>query len=98
MKELAEYTSDEKEKGMLLSMATTTPEGKELYKNWVQDSCRHIASILEDMPSCKPPIGMAIMDHACHFSMGHVVHTCLGDSLFTMALIHTVGFSGYPKP
>jgi len=56
MKELAEYTSDEKEKGMLLSMATTTPEGKELYKNWVQDSCRHIASILEDMPSCKPPI------------------------------------------
>ena len=94
MKELAEYTSDEKEKGMLLSMATTTPEGKELYKNWVQDSCRHIASILEDMPSCKPPIGMA-MDHACHFSMGHVVHTCLGDSLFTMALIHTVGFSGF---
>ena len=58
MKELAEYTSDEKEEGMLLSMATTTPEGKELYKNWVQDSCRHIASILEDMPSCKPPIGM----------------------------------------
>ena len=57
MKELAEYTTDEKEKEMLLSMATTTPEGKELYKGWVQDSCRHIASILEDMPSCKPPIG-----------------------------------------
>ena len=58
MKELAEYTTDEKEKAMLLSMATTTPEGKELYKGWVQDSCRHITSILEDMPSCKPPIGM----------------------------------------
>ena len=57
MKELAEYTTDEKEKEMLLSMATTTPEGKELYKNWVQDSCRHITAILEDLPSCKPPIG-----------------------------------------
>ena len=60
MKELADYTSEAKEEEMLLSMATTTPEGKELYKTWVQDSCRHIASILEDMPSCKPPIGMLI--------------------------------------
>ena len=57
MKELAEYTTDEKEKEMLLSMATTTPEGKELYQKWVQDSCRHITAILEDLPSCKPPIG-----------------------------------------
>ena len=41
MKELADYTSEAKEEEMLLSMATTTPEGKELYKGWVQDSCRH---------------------------------------------------------
>ena len=66
MKELAEYTTDEKEKEMLLSMATTTPEGKELYKGWVQDSCRHIASILEDMPSCKPPIGMFVWPVSSH--------------------------------
>jgi NADPH-ferrihemoprotein reductase len=56
MKELAEYTSDPEEKEKLLQMATTTPEGKELYHSFVQDSCRHITHILEDMPHCKPKI------------------------------------------
>ncbi len=56
IKELAEYTTDEEEKQKLLQMATTTPEGKALYRTWVQESCRHIAHILEDLPHCKPKI------------------------------------------
>ncbi len=56
LKELAEYTSDPKEKEMLKSMASTTPEGKELYASWIKTSTRHITHILEDMPNCRPPI------------------------------------------
>jgi NADPH-ferrihemoprotein reductase len=56
MKELAEYTTDAAEKEKLLLMVTTTPEGKEMYQKWVQDSCRHITHILEDLPHCKPNI------------------------------------------
>ncbi len=59
MKELAEYTTDEEEKASLLKMATTTQEGKDLYHSWVQESCRHITHILEDMPNCKPNVSFA---------------------------------------
>ena len=55
-KELAEYTEDEAEKAKLLLMSGTTQEGKELYAEWVVDSCRHITHILEDLPHCKPSI------------------------------------------
>merc|ERR1712012_1207333 len=39
-----------------MGMASTTSEGKALYQSWVVDNCRHITHILEDLPSCKPPI------------------------------------------
>ena len=58
LKELAEYTSDESEKSKLLTMCSNTDEGRELYNNWIAKDCRHIAHILEDLPSCKIP-----MDH-----------------------------------
>lgn len=60
IKELAEYCSDEKDKEFLKHMASTTPEGKAKYLSWIQDSCRNIVHILEDVPSCKPPL-----DHIC---------------------------------
>ncbi|XP_063707533.1 NADPH--cytochrome P450 reductase [Culicoides brevitarsis] len=60
LKELAEYCSDEKDKEFLRLMASTTPEGKAKYQSWIQDSCRNIVHILEDVPSCHPPI-----DHLC---------------------------------
>uniref|UniRef100_A0A1A9WZ84 NADPH--cytochrome P450 reductase n=1 Tax=Glossina brevipalpis TaxID=37001 RepID=A0A1A9WZ84_9MUSC len=60
LKELAEYCSDENDKQFLRSMASITPEGKEKYQSWVQDACRNIVHILEDISSCKPPI-----DHVC---------------------------------
>lgn len=56
LKEIAEYTTDEKEKAMLKLMATSTEEGKALYSDYVIKSCRSIVHILEDLPSCQPPL------------------------------------------
>ncbi|KAM7348675.1 cytochrome P450 reductase isoform 1-T1 [Cochliomyia hominivorax] len=60
LKELAEYCTDDADKEFLRNMASITPEGKEKYQSWIQDSCRNIVHILEDIKSCKPPI-----DHVC---------------------------------
>lgn len=35
-------------------------EGKAQYQTWIQNACRNIVHILEDIKSCKPPI-----DHIC---------------------------------
>lgn len=60
LKELAEYCAEEKDKEFLRFLASTTPEGKAKYQSWVQDSTRNVVHILEDVPSCRPPI-----DHIC---------------------------------
>lgn len=60
IKELAEYCSEEKDKELLKLMSSTTPEGKAKFHSWVGDACRNIVHILEDIPSCRPPI-----DHIC---------------------------------
>ncbi|XP_056905446.1 P450 (cytochrome) oxidoreductase b isoform X2 [Takifugu flavidus] len=58
--ELAQYATDSKDQENLRKMASSSPEGKSLYQNWVLDACRNILAILEDMPSLRPPI-----DHLC---------------------------------
>lgn len=60
LKELAEYCSDEEDKTFLRNMASISPEGKAKYQSWVQDSCRNIVHILEDIKSCRPTL-----DHIC---------------------------------
>lgn len=60
LKELAEYASDVKEQEMLKLMASTSPEGKQLYSKWISDDNRNIVHILEDLPSVKIAI-----DHLC---------------------------------
>jgi NADPH-ferrihemoprotein reductase len=60
LKELAEYTQDPAEKEKLLKMASSTPEGKEMYMDWIVHDHRHILAVLEDMPSIQPPL-----DHLC---------------------------------
>ncbi|XP_068151793.1 LOW QUALITY PROTEIN: NADPH--cytochrome P450 reductase [Drosophila tropicalis] len=60
LKELAEYCTDEKEKELLRNMASIAPEGKEKYQKWIQDACRNVVHILEDIKSCRPPL-----DHVC---------------------------------
>lgn len=60
LKELIEYTKDPEEQEKLRSMASTTPEGKELYNQWIIQDNRNIVHILEDLKSCKPAL-----DHLC---------------------------------
>lgn len=56
LKELAEYTTDSSEKEKLLLMSGTTEAGKAAYQQWVIQDVRNIIYILEDLPSCKPPL------------------------------------------
>lgn len=60
LKELAEYTSDPAEKEKLKLMSSTCDEGKMEYQKWIVNDVRSIVHILEDLPSCKPPL-----DHIC---------------------------------
>nr|UCK81639.1 NADPH--cytochrome P450 reductase [Arenicola marina] len=60
LKELLEYTEDEKDKAFLTKITSSTPEGKELYNEWVLKDHRTMLDVLEDLPSLKPPI-----DHVC---------------------------------
>lgn len=48
------------DKKKLILMATNSTEGKALYQSFVGEACRNIVHILEDIPSCKPPL-----DHVC---------------------------------
>jgi NADPH-ferrihemoprotein reductase len=59
-KELAEYTTDEKEKELLKLLGGSSPEGKEKFNQWVIKDNRNIVHVLEDLPSCKPAL-----DHLC---------------------------------
>lgn len=56
LQELARYTENNEEKSKLELMSGTTSEGKALYQSWIVEDVRHLAHILEDLPSCKPPI------------------------------------------
>jgi NADPH-ferrihemoprotein reductase len=39
-------------------MTAATPEGKEMYQQWVLQENRSLLHILEDLPSCKPPLDL----------------------------------------
>ncbi|XP_069672072.1 NADPH--cytochrome P450 reductase [Periplaneta americana] len=60
IKELIDYTKDPQEQEKLRTMASTSPEGKQLYNQWVIQDNRNIVHILEDLKSCKPAL-----DHLC---------------------------------
>lgn len=60
LRELLEYATDDKDKAFLTKISTNSPEGKELYNDWILKDYRHILAVLEDLPSVKVPI-----DHLC---------------------------------
>ncbi|XP_022665384.1 NADPH--cytochrome P450 reductase-like [Varroa destructor] len=60
LKELSEYCSDEVDKAKLKLMSSSSAEGKAEYAKWVQEACRSIVHILEDLPSCKPPLDLML--------------------------------------
>jgi NADPH-ferrihemoprotein reductase len=56
LKELAQYTSNDEEKKQLLLMGSPTDEGKKSYNAFIRDNLVDIVTLLEIMPSIKPPI------------------------------------------
>jgi len=56
LRELSIHASDADEAARLKSMGNGTD--KEGYNDWVVDKARNIVSILEDMPSCRPPVDL----------------------------------------
>ena len=39
-----------------LFLSVLTEENRNAYKSWIVDDHRHIVAVLEDLPSCKPPL------------------------------------------
>lgn len=58
--ELIQYTKEEKDLEMLRKLLSSDEEGKNLYNEWVVKNHRHITSVLEDLPSCKPPLDLLL--------------------------------------
>ncbi|KAK2711550.1 hypothetical protein QYM36_012643, partial [Artemia franciscana] len=58
IKEIADYATNQEDKEKLLLLASNNPEGKAYYQKFVLDDCRSLLHILEDFPSCKPPLDM----------------------------------------
>uniref|UniRef100_A0A8C4NFU9 NADPH--cytochrome P450 reductase n=1 Tax=Eptatretus burgeri TaxID=7764 RepID=A0A8C4NFU9_EPTBU len=58
--ELAQYAEEPHEQEFLRKMASSSPEGKKQYLNWVVEARRHIVAILQDLTSVRPPA-----DHLC---------------------------------
>lgn len=56
LKEFIQYTTDEKDKERLTLISSTTDEGKAAYQDWIVKSTRNVSHILEDLPSCRPPL------------------------------------------
>lgn len=56
LRELSIHASDPEEAAKLKSMGSGLD--KEGYNDWVVDKARNIVAILEDMPSCKPPVDL----------------------------------------
>jgi len=56
LQELSKYTDGEEDRSKLELMSATTTEGKALYSKWIMEDVRHLVHILEDLPTCRPPI------------------------------------------
>ncbi|KAF2360617.1 NADPH-cytochrome P450 reductase [Trinorchestia longiramus] len=60
LKEFIQYTTEEKDKAHLTLLTSTTEEGRAAYQDWIVKSARTISHVLQDLPSCRPPL-----DYVC---------------------------------
>lgn len=58
--ELIKYTTDEKDLEKLNDLTSSNEKGKALYSEWIVKDHRHILSVLEDLPSCRPPLDLLL--------------------------------------
>lgn len=58
--ELLPYTTDKAELDKLQKLTAPSDEGRNMYNEWIVKDHRHIVSVLEDLPSCKPPLDLLL--------------------------------------
>ena len=58
LKELVQYTDNEEEKNRLIKITANNDDGRAAYQEWIVKSSRTIIHVLEDLPSCKPPLDL----------------------------------------
>jgi len=58
LKEFLRHTTGEEDRAHLTLLTAKGEEGKALYQGWVVDACRSVLHVLEDLPSCRPPLDL----------------------------------------
>ncbi|XP_071848148.1 NADPH--cytochrome P450 reductase-like [Apostichopus japonicus] len=56
LKDIMDYATEQKDKDQLQLLSSSSPEGRNEYNEWVIKDSRNIVAVLEDLPSCKPPL------------------------------------------
>lgn len=56
LKVLADYCGNEEDKKLLNMLSSPMSEGAAKYQEWIEDASRNFVHVLEDIPSCRPPI------------------------------------------
>lgn len=56
IKEMAEYCTDPEQKAFLLSMTSADENSRKVFLNWIAHDRRTVLDILNDIPSCRPPL------------------------------------------
>uniref|UniRef100_T2MGU1 NADPH--cytochrome P450 reductase n=1 Tax=Hydra vulgaris TaxID=6087 RepID=T2MGU1_HYDVU len=60
LQEFIQYTTAETDLAILKKLCDSSPDGKHFYNEWIVNSYRNIISVLEDLPSCKPPFDLVL--------------------------------------
>lgn len=58
--ELLPYCSSEHDIAKMQSLMGNTEEGRNTYNEWIVKDHRHIVAVLEDIPTCKPPLDLLL--------------------------------------
>ena len=58
--EFISYATAEADLALLKRLCNSTPDGKHFYNEWIVNDHRNIISVLEDLPSCKPPFDLVL--------------------------------------
>merc|ERR1712142_77669 len=58
--ELLQYCTAPEDIAKIKSLMGNSEESRNNYNQWIVDDHRHIVAVLEDVPSCKPPLDLLL--------------------------------------
>jgi len=58
LKEFLRHTTGEEDRARLSLMTGKGEAGKAAYHAWVVEACRSVVAVLEDLPTCRPPLDL----------------------------------------